>query len=50
LVQGLFALIEIPLGVKRWSPAAAHAWVIVLMVTTSPLFCEPFLHVLVPSR
>jgi membrane bound O-acyltransferase family protein len=43
LVQGLLVLLERPLGVSRWSPPAAHAWVIGVMILPSPLFTEPFL-------
>lgn len=43
LVQGALALIERPLGVLRWSPAAGHVWTIALMTATSPMFTEPFL-------
>jgi hypothetical protein len=42
-VQGLLVLLERPLGVQRWSGVAAHAWVLTVMVLTSPLFVEPFL-------
>ena len=43
LVQGLLVLIEGILGVRRWKPVAAHAWVLGVMLPTSPLFVEPFL-------
>ena len=48
LLQGFFALIEEPLGVKRWPRWLGHTWVVVLMIATSPLFCEPFLRVIAP--
>ena len=43
LVQGLLVLVERLLGVQRWTPVAAHAWVLGVMLPTSPLFVEPFL-------
>jgi len=43
LLQGVLVLLERPLGVARWPRAAAHAWVLGVMVATSPLFVEPFL-------
>lgn len=45
LLQGLFVLIERPLGTARWRSVPAHLWVTVLMLLSSPLFTEPFLQV-----
>jgi hypothetical protein len=52
LVQALLVLLERILGVQRWSGAAAHAWVIGVMILTSPLFIEPYLQTIPigPSR
>jgi hypothetical protein len=46
LVQGLLVLLERLLGVQRWSHAAAHAWLLSVMILTSPLFVEPALQTL----
>ena len=43
LVQGFLVILERILGVQRWSVPAAHAWVLGVMILTSPLFIEPFL-------
>jgi hypothetical protein len=48
LVQGFLALLEGPLHVARWRPWLGHAWVLVVMGGTSPLFCEAFLRVVAP--
>ena len=47
-VMGLFFVAQIALmalerrlGVKRWSPIAAHAWTLGVLLLASPLFCEP---------
>jgi hypothetical protein len=46
LVQGSFVILEVRLGVSRWSRLARRAWTITLMVASSPLFVEPALRVL----
>lgn len=46
VVQGGVVWLERSIGVRRWRPARAHAWTIVVMLATSPLFVEPFLRML----
>jgi len=46
LLQGLLVLAELGLHVDRWPRAAAHVWVVAVMLLTAPLFIEPFLRVL----
>jgi hypothetical protein len=46
LVQGLLVILEVRLGVSRWSRPARRVWTIALMVASSPLFVEPALRVL----
>jgi D-alanyl-lipoteichoic acid acyltransferase DltB (MBOAT superfamily) len=43
LVQGVLALVENGLRVRRWRPAAARAWTVGTFALSSPLFVEPFL-------
>ena len=43
LVQAGVVLAERALGVQAWPRVAAHAWVVTVMVLTSPLFVEPYL-------
>ena len=44
-VQLGLVLAERPLGVARWRPAAAHAWVLTVMIASSPLMVEPLLRI-----
>lgn len=46
VVQGLLALVEDRLRVRRWRPAAAHAWTLGTFTLSAPLFIEPFLRAL----
>jgi hypothetical protein len=46
LMQGLFVLLERPLGVSHWDALGAHVWVTTVMILSSPLFVEPFLRVM----
>ena len=46
LIQGVFVLCELPMGVARWRPALAHAWTVVAVLGCSPLFIEPLLRIL----
>jgi hypothetical protein len=43
VAQAVLVLVERRLGVARWPAAAAHAWVVIGMLGTSPLFVEPLL-------
>lgn len=43
LLQGVFALVEGPLGVARWRPLAGRAWAVVTIATTAPLIGEPLM-------
>lgn len=47
LLQGVFVLLELHLGVSQWSPLFAHAWTIVAVISCSPLFIEPMLQILI---
>lgn len=47
LVQGIFLIVEIRLGVSRWARPVRRVWTATLMVASSPLFVEPALRVLV---
>jgi hypothetical protein len=46
LIQGMFVLCELRMGVARWQPALAHAWTVVAVLGCSPLFIEPLLRIL----
>lgn len=46
ILQGLFVLVEMRMGIARWSRPARRLWTITLMVASSPLFVEPALRVL----
>jgi hypothetical protein len=46
LVQGALVGLEIKLGVARWSRPLAHAWVVLVMLATSPLFVEPIVRLI----
>lgn len=46
VVQGILALVEDRLRVRRWRPAAARAWTLGTFALTAPLFVEPFLRAL----
>ena len=46
LVQGFVVIVEVRLGVIRWSRPARRAWTVTIMVASSPLFVEPALRVL----
>lgn len=46
LIQGMFVICELRMGVARWQPALAHAWTVVAVLGCSPLFIEPFLRIL----
>jgi hypothetical protein len=46
LVQGVLVILETAIGVRRWSRVAGHAWTLVTMTLSSPLFVEPLLRVL----
>jgi hypothetical protein len=46
LIQGVFVLCELRMGVARWRLALAHAWTIIAVLGCSPLFIEPFLRIL----
>lgn len=43
LVQGAAVLAERALGVERWAPPLARVWTWTVMLTSAPLFIEPFL-------
>jgi hypothetical protein len=45
-VQAGLVLVERALGVSRWPVALAHAWVVVVMLASSPLMVEPMLRLL----
>ncbi len=45
LLQGVFVAIERWLGVARWPRAVGHAWTIVLVLASVPLFLDPLLQV-----
>jgi len=42
-LQGLLTLVERRLGGAHWPPALGHAWTVVCVLGTSPLFVEPIL-------
>jgi hypothetical protein len=46
LLQGVIIVLEFLLGMARWGATAAHAWTILWMVGSSPLFTEPFLRMI----
>ena len=46
LIQGIFVLCELPMGVARWRPVLAHTWAVVAILGCSPLFIEPLLRIL----
>jgi len=46
LIQGVFVLGELRMGIVRWRPALAHAWTVVAVLGCSPLFIEPLLRIL----
>ncbi len=46
VVQGVLALVEDRLRVRRWRPAAARAWTLGTFALSAPLFVEPFLRAL----
>ncbi len=46
MIQGGFIIGERALHIDRWRAPVAHAWTIVLMVGSSPLFVEPVIQVL----
>ncbi len=50
LVQPLLIGAERWMKVRRWRPAARHAWTLAALATTSPLFVEPALQVVAPDR
>ncbi len=39
-----------PICSLPWAPLLGHAWLVLIMVATSPLFCEAFLRVVVRSE
>ncbi len=43
VVQGLWVILELRVGVARWAPWVARCWSIGLMVAVSPMFLEPLL-------
>jgi hypothetical protein len=45
LVQGAFALVETRLRIVRWARPWQHAWTVVALLGSSPLFVEPMLRV-----
>lgn len=49
LVHGALVGIERALGVRRWPPAAGHAWVLGAFACTLPLFLEPALRIFFAS-
>jgi hypothetical protein len=46
VVQGVLVLVELRLGVARWSAPAGRAWTIGWLLLTSPLFVEPIVRAL----
>jgi hypothetical protein len=46
LIQGVFVLFEVRMGVAHWRPALARAWTVVAVLGCSPLFIEPILRIL----
>jgi hypothetical protein len=50
LLQGVFVVLELWIGVARWQPVLAHTWTVVAVLGCSPLFIEPFLQILVGVR
>jgi hypothetical protein len=49
LVQGVVVMIEMRLGVPRWTRPVRRAWTVTIMVASSPLFVLPALRLLAPS-
>lgn len=45
LLQGVIVVLEPRLGVRSFSPAAAHAWTVVAVLVPSPLLVEPMLRI-----
>lgn len=45
LIQGIVVVAEARLGVAKWPRTLQRCWTILLMVTTSPLFVEPCLRI-----
>jgi hypothetical protein len=45
VLQGLVVIAETRLGMARWPRALRHAWTIVIMLATSPLFVAPCLRI-----
>lgn len=43
VLQGALVVVEARTGVRRWPAPAGHAWTIVLLYATAPLFVEPLL-------
>lgn len=43
LLHGLLCTLERGMGVDRWPRVLAHAWVLAVLVATTPLFIEPLL-------
>lgn len=50
LIQGVFVPCEFSVGVARWRPVLAHAWAVVAVLGSSPLFSEPFPRILGYAR
>jgi Membrane bound O-acyl transferase family len=50
LIQGVFVLFELLVGVARWQPAFARAWTVIAVLGCSPLFIEPILRILLGER
>jgi hypothetical protein len=46
LTQGIVVILEVWLGVSRWSRPPRRAWTVAMMVASYPLFVEPALRVL----
>jgi len=49
LVQGAAVAVEARLGAARWRRPVRRVWTIAIMITTSPLFVEPCLRVVLPT-
>lgn len=46
LIQGVFVLFELRVGVARWQHGLARVWTVVAVLGCSPLFVEPILRIL----
>jgi hypothetical protein len=46
LIQGVFVLFELRVGVARWQHGLARIWTVVVVLGCSPLFVEPILRIL----